>query len=225
MASREFKYLGHVQDYGVSFTLDLDSPKDGGPWDYSSSNAVDAKLGLDARAPGWGWLGSASAGLSVSFGTSEGVYLSADSTVVERVANVDKLKSDLLTTAAKQGMPEGQSVVIERQISKKAVLVASEGGTSELKATVSGKVNVNPAAGGAVASLAGRLNFRSKKGSTFLQNFPDEFVLAYRIVTLGERGWWFWRQPAVHGILPLDGSAAEAFLDQTDYFVLFAEHS
>ena len=221
MNGGEFVHRGRASDYGVSFNFDSAPPKDGGPWDYSSSTDIHAEIGIDATAPGWEWLGKASAGLSVGFGEQESIYLSANSTVVERVANVDKLKTDLLTTAVKQGMPEGQSVVIERQFSRKAVLVASEGGTGELKATVSGKVNAIPGAQGAVASLAGRLDFHSKTGSTFMQNFPQEFVLAYRIVTLGKSGWFFWRHFVVHGVLPVSGSTAEDFLGPEDYFVLF----
>jgi hypothetical protein len=222
MSGREFVYRGHASDYGVTFDFDPAPPKDGGPWDYSSSSDVAAEIGIDATAPGWGWLGSASAGLSVGFGEQESIYLSADSTIIERVANVDKLKADLLTTAVQQGMPDGQSIVIERQLSRKAVLVASEGGTGDLKAKVGGKVNVTPGAKGAVASLAGHLNFHSKTGSTFMQNFPDEFVLAYRVVTLGTRGWWLWRHIGVRGFLPVSAGIAETFLTPDDYFATFS---
>jgi hypothetical protein len=221
MNDSELMHLGYAGDYGVSFDFDPAPPKEGGPWDYSSSTDINAEIGIDATIPGWKWLGKASAGLSVGFGDEESIYLSANSTIVERVANVDKLKADLLTTAVKQGMPKGQSVVIERQFSRKAVLVASEGGTGELKATVDGKVNIIPGTNGSVASLAGRLNFHSKTGSTFMQNFPKEFVLAYRVVTLGTSGWWFWRHPTVDGILPVGRSTAEDFFDPDDYFVSF----
>jgi hypothetical protein len=221
MNDKEFMYLGQAGDYGVSFDFDPAPPKDGGAWDYSSSAEISAEIGFDAAVPGWSWLGNASAGLSVGFGKDESIYLSASSTIAERVANVDKLKADLLTTAVKQGMPEGQSVVIERQLSRKAVLVASEGGAGGLKATVGGKVNMVPGTQGSVASLAGRLNFHSKSGSTFMQKFPNEFIMAYRVVTLGSKGWWFWRRPTVDGILPVGASTPEDFFDPDDYFVSF----
>lgn len=222
MGESEFAYRGYAGDYGVTFDFDPAPPEDGGPWDYSSSADVNAEIGIDASIPGWSWLGKASAGLSVGFGDEESIYLSASSTIVERVANVDKLKTDLLTTAVEQGMPTGQSIVIERQLSKKAVLVASEGGSSELKATVAGKVSITPGTKGSIASLAGRLNFHSKTGSTFMQNFPKEFVLAYRVVTLGTTGWWFWRRPAVEEILPVGrDSSFEDSLEPDDYFVSF----
>jgi len=219
MNDDEFMHLGRVGDYGVSFDFDPEPPKDGGAWDYSSSAEISAEIGADADVPGWSWLGNASAGLSVAFGKDESIYLSASSSIVERVANVDQLKSDLITTAVKMGMPEGQSVVIERQLARMAVLVASEGGGGGLKATVDGKVKVLPGTQGSVASLAGRLNFHSKSGSTFMQKFPNEFIMAYRVVTLGSKGWWFSRHPTVDGILPVGVSTPEDFFTPDDYFV------
>jgi hypothetical protein len=53
-----------------------------------------------------------------------------------------------------------------------------------------------------------------------MQNFPDELA-GLSCCNLWWREWWFWRrQPAVHGILSIDGPATEAFLGESDYFVL-----
>ena len=154
MRDGQLQHQGYVSDYGVSFALDPAPSPVSGPWDYSSSGDTKVEIGADASVPGWEWLGHASAGLSATFGSQESVYLSATYTTIERVADNDKLQRDLLSTAIQHGMPVGQSVVIERQLTAQAMIIASSDKSGELKATVSGEVQVDASALGAVASAA-----------------------------------------------------------------------
>jgi hypothetical protein len=215
----QLQYRGYVGDYGVSFNLDPAPSPVSGAWDYSSSSKIDLAIGTDAKMPGWQWLGQASAGLSLRFGNEESMYFSANGTTIERVADVDKLKADLITTAVQQGMPIGQSVVVERQLTTQAMLVASSGGSGELKATVRGNVKVSPFVAGTVASLAGCLDVKKQTGGTSKQDFPSGMVLAFRAVTLGKRGWWWWQHFTVQGVQSID---VESFLDSGDYFALIS---
>ena len=214
----QLQYQGYVSDYGVSFNLDPVSSPISGPWDYSSSSKIKVQIGTDASLPGWQWLGQASLGVSLSFGNDESIFLSANGTTIERVADVDRLKADLVTAAIERGMPVGQSVVVERQLTTQAMLVASSMGSGHLKATVSGDVKINPCTDGAIALLAGHLDVKTQKGGTSKQEFPSGMVLAFRAVTLGRRGWWWWRHIAVQGLSSLDAFDIESTLDSSDYF-------
>jgi hypothetical protein len=171
----QLQYQGHVEDYGVSFALDPAPALGGGPWDFSSSSETAVEIGTDASVPGWEWLGEASAVLSASFGGQESLYLSAGGTTIQRVANVDRLKNDLINTAVKQGMPLGQSVVIERQFTEQAMLIVSEDRSSELKATLKGDVAIDAHAVGTVASLAGHLDVKKQSGGTSKQDYPKRY--------------------------------------------------
>jgi len=220
----QLQYQGHVGDYGVSFALDPASAPGGGPWDFSSSADTTVEIGADASKRGWEWLGKASAGLSASFGSQESLYLSAGGTTIERVANVDRLKDDLINTAVKQGMPLGQSAVVERQLTAQSMLIVSEGRSGVLKATVKGDVTVDAGAVGTVASLAGRLDVKKQTGGTSKQEYPSGMVLAYRVVTLGKSGWFYWRHITVRSVRGTSAPDLDYFdkiLQPDDYFVKF----
>jgi len=221
MREGQLQHQGYVGDYGVSFDLDPVLSPVSGSWDYSSSGDTRVEIGTDASVPGWEWMGHASAGLSVTFGNQEGVYLSANGTTIERVADNDKLKRDLLNTAVQRGMPTGQCVVIERQLTSQAMVIVSSNISGELKATVSGDVKVGAITQGTVASLAGHLDVRRQTGGTSKQDYPTGMILAYRIVTLSRRGWWFWRHFAVRGITRVNDSYVDEVLEPDDYFVTF----
>jgi hypothetical protein len=149
---------------------------------------VSFQVGVNAAVPGWEWIGNAKAGVSVSFGKTAALFLSASNTSIERIANVTKLKSDLITIAMEHGMPIGQSVVVERQLAKQVEVMASQGGTGEYKATTSLNVAV-PGAEGAVGSLAGNLSVSTQTGSTTTQDFPNQSIVSgYRVVTLVRKG-------------------------------------
>jgi len=221
MRDGQLQHQGYVSDYGVSFALDPVPSPVSGPWDYSSSGDTRVEIGTDASVPGWEWLGHASVGLSATFGSQESVYLSATNTTIERVADNDKLQRDLLSTAVQHGMPVGQSVVIERQLTAQAMVIASSDKSGELKATVSGEAQVGAGALGTVASLTGRLDVKRQVGGTSKQEFPSGMVLAYRVVTLGTRGWWFWRHMTVRTVRGIDDNHLDSILEPDDYFVMF----
>jgi hypothetical protein len=209
------RYEGYVKDYGVPFDVDPTPPVSSGPWDFTSSSDVSFQVGVNAALPGWEWIGNASAGVSVSFGKTAALLLSASDVSIERIADITKLKNDLITIAREHGMPIGQSVVVERQLAKQAEIIASQGGTGEFKATTSMNVSV-PGAPGVVGSLAGTLSVTTQTGSTTEQNFPGEsIVLAYRVVTLVRGGWLWSRHVEVQGIVATPD-------DDGDYFVKFS---
>jgi len=221
MRDGRLQHQGYVGDYGVSFDLDPVHSPVSGSWDYSSSGDTKVEIGADASVPGWEWLGHASAGLSVTFGNQESIYISAGGTTIERVADNDRLQMDLLNTAFEHGMPIGQCVVVERQLTTQAMVIVSSGKSGELKAALSGDVKVSSVAQGAVASLAGHLDIKRQTGGTSKQEYPTGMVLAYRIITLGTRGWWFWRHLTVRGITGVDDSLIETALEPDDYFIMF----
>jgi hypothetical protein len=222
----QLQFQGYVADYGVSFDLDPRQSPTAGAWDFSSSKETKWAVGTDATAPGWDWLGQAKAGLAVNFGNEESLVFSAADACVERVSDVDKLQADLKKSALDSGMPIGQSVVVERQLATKALLLVSAGRSGELKATASGAIN-GPTAAGTIASLAGHLDIKSQTGGTSKQDFPSGMVLGFRVVTLGRKGWFWWRHVVAEAVDPVgDASLAvvhEDDLDEDDdYFVELA---
>lgn len=221
MRDGQLQHYGYVGDYGVSFVLDPVLSPVSGPWDYSSSGDTRVEIGTDARVPGWEWLGHAAAGLSITFGNQESIYLSASGTTIERVANLDRLQANLVDAAVQRGMPVGQSVVVERQLTTQALLVVSGDKAGELRATASGDAQIGAGITGAVASFSGHLDIKKQSGGTSKQDFPNGMILAYRVVTLGTKGWWYWRHLNVRAINPLDANYLEATLQEDDYFVRF----
>lgn len=219
MREGQLQHQGYVGDYGVSFDLDPVPSPVSGAWDYSSSDDTRVDIGTDASVPGWEWLGHASVGLSATFGNQQSIYLSASGTTIERVADNDRLQRDLVSIAVERGMPAGQCVVVERQLTDQAMVLTSSDKSGELKATVSGDVKVITGAQGTVASLAGHLDVKRQVGGTSKQEYPNGMVLAYRIVTLSTRGWWYWRHFTVRGTV--DDSYLDAVLKPDDYFVKF----
>jgi hypothetical protein len=199
MRDRQLEHMGHVEDYGVSFAFEPTDPEPSGPWVYSSSDDTLVQIGTDATVDGWQWIGSAKAGLSISFGRTESIFLSATDTTIESVRDVNRLKKDLLTTAIEHGMPVGQSVIVELQRTKQAELVVCHGAKGEFKATtnVAIKPDVNPSVEPVVGSLAGSLDVKTQTGGTTKQDFPNGMILAYRVVTLRRTGWLWWRHISV----------------------------
>jgi len=228
MRNGQLQYQGHVSDYGVSFDLDPTPGPESGNWDFASSREASWSFGADASVPGWHWLGSAKAGVQAHFGSEEALLFSAVQSRIERVANVDRLKSDLRTTALQQGMPLGQSVVVERQIARNAVLLVSAGSAAEFRATADADVTV-PGGAGTIASLAGHLSVQTQSGGISKQEYPDGLVVGFRIVTLGEKGFFLWRRVVVELAGPTAGPAyrdvREPDLDEPadDYLVYFDE--
>ena len=221
MQDGQLQHHGYVGDYGVSFALDPVLSPVSGLWDFSSSSDTIIEIGTDASVPGWEWLGNASAGLSMTFGGQESVYISASGTTIERVANLDKLRADLIDTAVQRGMPIGQSVVVERQLTAQTLLIASSNNSGEFKAVARGDVQVGTGGQGTVVSFAGHLDVKKQSGGISKQDFPEGIILAYRVVTLGMKGWWYWRHLNVRAINAPNPNYIEDILRPEDYFVRF----
>ena len=227
MHQGQLQYQGHVSDYGVSFDLDASPGPASGAWDFSSSMQASWEFGTDARVPGWEWLGNAKAGVQARFGSEEALLFSAGQTWIERVGNIDRLQADLARTALEQGMPLGQSVVVERQIAAIAVLLVSAGKSGEFRATAEAAANV-PGGEGTIASFAGRLGVKTQSGGVSKQEYPDGMVLGFRIVTLGAKGFFLWRRIIVEQAGPTEElgyrDVRESDLDEPadDYFIDFS---
>lgn len=219
--SEGLRYQGTASDIGVDVRPGR-AENFSGSWEFSSSRDIEASFGVDATVPGWEWLGNAQAGLSLSFSRGLGMYISAGPMGVERAADVDELSAALLLAAKGGRVAPGQSLVVEVQSTSNAVILASNGGGGEFKAFVNAELGESGALG-SVASCAGRLNVHRQSGSLTKQEYPNRVVIAYRVLTLGTRGWWWWREIAVRSAPdgPLSAHAESVALSDVDYFVQF----
>ena len=52
---------------------------------------------------------------------------------------------------------------------------------------------------------------------------PEPFTVAYRILKVGKRGFWWWRHMVIAGIEPIDAPVPdeESFLEEEEYLWRF----
>jgi hypothetical protein len=213
----KISYDAMLADKGIEAAADTDQGRGGGPWTFQSDSEIRVSFGVDASTPGWEWIGNAKAGLKIGFGKTEGVVLGVGSTHVERLRNIDALRQELLDAAEDGRMQLGQAVIVEQQIADSGMQATSQGRQAEFAATTNADISV--AGLQSLASFAADLNVHQSSEGVTTEQYPKGFTVAFRVLKLGTRGYWWWKKVEVvdRDIGPID---EEAGLEDDDYFAL-----
>jgi hypothetical protein len=209
-----------LADKGIEATEDADHGRAAGPWTFQSDQEISVQFGVDASAPGWAWIGNAKAGLKIGFGKSEGVVLGVGSSHQERLLDIDSLKPKLVKAAEQGKIEVGQAVIVEKHVADSGLQATSQGHNAEFAATT----NVDIAGGGlqSLASFAANLNVHQNSRDVTTETYPDGFTVAFRVLKLGTRGYWWWKKIAIVDRERVDRGELdeESVLEDDDYFAL-----
>jgi hypothetical protein len=207
-----------LSDKGINVSPDPDPGTPGGSWNFQSDKSISVAVNVNASVPGWEFIGSAKAGLKINFGSSQGIVVGIGSTHQERLVNLDALRPELLAAANSGKLTAGQAIIVEVLIADTGIVVTSEGNNATLVATTN--ANLGVAGSPSLAAFGVDLSVTSGSHATSQETYPQGFSVAFRVLKLGARGWWWWKQFKVRGIGPID---EEMFLTRDDYFAPFPD--
>jgi hypothetical protein len=191
-------------------------------WTYQSARDTSVAIGVNAEAPGFSFLGSASAGIKADFGSSRAVYVSAADAQIRRVAEVAQLRHDLLSAARTRNLPRATALVAATLTAKKALVLTSLSDKTSFEATARTAPTPLPTI---PADLAGNLAVVRGAASVDIQEFGSTpVVLAMRLIVLVNQGWLWWRQLDTTGVAAQSADdnleLLEILSDESDYFAI-----
>lgn len=221
----KFNQNAVLADKGIEVSEDPDHGTTDGPWDFSSDHSISVKFGVDGKLPEWNWIGAAKAGVKIAFGKSEGVVVGVGTADQRRFGNIDGLKEDLLDAAHQKRLARGDCVIVEQHVANTGLVVASEGGNAEFSATTSANIGA-PGVPQTLASFAADLAVQSASSTVAHNSYPGGFVIASRIVKVGQKGFLWWKELRIEGVTPVDEEQAIAVEEELatpdDYFAVFS---
>lgn len=195
-----------------------------GPLQVSYGTQTDVKFGTDAKVEGWGWLGSAGAGVDATFGRKGGFELEAVEIQRRSYPDVDGLKQALREAVEAEKLRPGKTIVVEVETAKAALFIASEGAGAALKMKLA--AGITPV-GVSLATFSVGFDIEKKSGSVQVVKFPTPVALAFRAVTVGTKGIFFWREIPIRAAtfsgdaMSLNIALAEEEFTDKDYLVRF----
>ncbi len=74
-----------------------------------------------------------------------------------------------------------------------------------------------------LASFSADLGMKRQHGSVAIEQYPNGFVVSYRTIMLGKRGWFWWRRWVTMGVTPMTLEQQEMTLTKDDYFAPFPD--
>lgn len=216
-----FAVGGTLADKGITASEDPAPGMADGPEQFQSSNDIQVEIGVDASLPAWKFIGNAKAGVRIGFQKNSGVVVAIGSANRVRLANIDGVKDSLLTAASTGVLRKGQSVILEMQVADSGLVVSSRGGSGEMTATTN--FDVGGTGAPKLLNFAADFNVKSSTAAMDHATFPNGFIPSFRVVTLGERGWWFWRHVVLVGVAGPGLDDPELTLDRDDYFAPYPD--
>lgn len=181
---------------------------DAEPWQFQSNEDITASVTAGGSTGGTtAPVAKAEWDVEVTFGRHEGVTIHGLGKWWNQFADMGVLRSTMVDAARKGWLHEGESVVATQQVTGNGVLFKAEGHDASLSASAS--VDVDPGVTPSIGSLSGRLSLKRASGGAAYESFGDGTVLAVRCLYLGKRGWLWWRDWGVYGILAVDPDEIE----------------
>jgi hypothetical protein len=221
-----FNQDGVLSDYGLSATPAGADGRSAGPWNLSTRNSIAVDIGTDASVPGWQWIGNAKAGVKVGFGTESGMVMGVGSSHYEILKNLDGLRAELVSAGRSKAIPLGRSVIVEQLLADSGLVLVSDGNTGTIKATTNFDAGIKNTP--VLASFAFGFSAKTERASFASNTYPEGFCVAFRVITLGKKGWLWWRHIAVAGAFgvttpELGIDLLENGLTADDYFAPFPD--
>jgi hypothetical protein len=205
----EFRHETTLEQRGVSgLQLDTHQRRNDTPWQFQSDNEI--KLDVQAGAKGGAKAAArlkGSCNVTVKFGSEAGTSIHAAAMWWNSYADMGHVRSAVVEAARDGRLRKGESIVVTQQLTGSGVLFTSEGNNASL--TVTASVNVPSNVVPPVSSLAGRLRLLNSSAGAQFQTFSEGSVLAARVLYLGWRGWFWWRDFEAYGALDVDRDQVE----------------
>jgi hypothetical protein len=126
----------------------------------------------------------------------------------------------LLAAAKKGKFSQHQAVIVEMRVADRGLVVASMESAASLRARL--QADVKPAgAPVTLASFAANLDLEDQSGAITREEYPDGFIVSYRVIELGKRGSFWWRHWVTMGVTAMSREEEEMQLLSGDYFAAF----
>lgn len=187
-----------------------DENSDPTPWLFQSNDSSHFSLGNAVTTAGAvGAIGQASWDIGVQFGSSAGAVAWGMSQSWDRYEDIGVVRARLLEAVKEGTLHVGESVVVERQLSGAGFVVTTESANASWNATVS--ADIAPGGGPDLASASADFAVGNASAATDYKRFGSGSVLAARVLQLGYRGFFWWREVAVFGgVEDIDPAQVEA---------------
>lgn len=191
--------------------LDPNQKRDETPWQFSSNNEIDVSVGAEAKTDGAvGAIADGNVSVAVDFGNTAGVSIHGTAMWMPGYADIGVVRAAIVEAAREGRLRKGESIVVQQQVSGPGVLFTAEGNNARLEASAAASIHggVLPAVG----ALSGKLRTVNSRAGAQMQSFGDGAVLAARVLYLGRRGWFWWRDFHAYGALDTDPDQIEETL-------------
>ena len=215
----EFEVDGVLADKGIEARPASGPGRKDGPANFVSDESISLNFATSAKTPGFKWLGDAEAGVKVAFAESAGVALGIGSAHDERLEDLDSLRKKLVAAAEKGKFKEYQAVIVEMRVADSGCMVTSADGGGKLSAST--KFEVSASTPVTLASFSADIAVKDQHGSIANEQYPEGFVVSYRVIMLGKRGLFWWRHWRTFGITELTLEQLELTLGKDDYLDTF----
>src|SRR6218665_675821 len=183
-------------------------PNDDSEWQFQSSSSIESSAAIEGKTgQSIAWLAGAKAGVKASFGRSAGVSAYGANKWFDRFPDLDVVKTILRGAVADGSLVEGDAVVVERQLTGKGLMLVSQGGEASIEALADASVAPH---GVKIADFSAGLTVTKQNGAVALEKFGDGSVIAARVMHVGHRGMWWWRELVVVGITEITPAEQEA---------------
>ncbi len=168
------------------------------PWQFQSNDGITVSTEVGATTPAAGGVvGSAALSASISFGSSQGVSIFGTSRWWNGYSDLGVVRREIVAAARAGQLHEGESIVVSQEITGAGVVFTSKGKNASIE--VSGSADVAPGGAPSIASLHAGLRVERASGGADYQSFADGSVLAARLLYLGRRGFFWWRDFVAFG--------------------------
>ena len=202
----EFQSETTLRNRGVrGLETDVDEQGRGQPWSFQTDRDIRVDVAVGANIVG---TESSSCELSVSFGQQSGVSIHGSGMWWNRYSDLGLVRAAIVAAARESTLHPGEAIVVAQQVTGAGIVFSSEGGSSLIHLSGNFEVPADPFPD--VALMASRLRVVRSNGHVHAQSFSDGSVLAARLLYLGFRGWFWWRELTAFGALSRSPEQLEA---------------
>lgn len=194
--------------------LDVDANQKRGdtPWQFQSNDGINVQVGSAGNTTGAAAaIAHGAWDVSVEFGSEAGVSIHGLAQWWNAYADLGVVRAKIVEAASHGQLHKGESIVVTQHLTGPGVVFTAIGGNASIRASAS--ADLAPGTVPPVASLAAKLSLVKSSAGAQFQTFDDRSVLAARVLYLGRRGFFWWRDFVAYGAVEVD-------LDQVEETVL-----
>lgn len=198
-----------LEQRGVTgLQIDPNQQRKDTPWQFQSNDQIEVEVGSSGKTSGASdVVGHASWDVAVKFGKEAGVSIHGTAMWWNGYADIGVVRAGIVDAARKGRLHKGESIVVTQQLTGAGVVFTAEGNNASIKASAS--ADIAPGTLPPIGSLAGKLSLVNSSAGAQFQSFADGSVLAARVLYLGQRGWFWWRDFEAFGALEIDPDQIE----------------